>query len=72
LNLDLYYGYEGPQAVPASPSGKDRIGVVETSEDGEGKMKSGARREVEPDLTAFARDFEFCCKFEGGQHWEEF
>jgi hypothetical protein len=45
--------------VPACPSDKVRISVEETFGGGEGKMKSGARREVESGLTAFARNFEF-------------
>jgi hypothetical protein len=40
--------------------------VDETFGGGEGKMKGGARREVESGLTAFARDFEFYYKFGGG------
>jgi hypothetical protein len=54
--------------VPARPSGKGKISVVETFGGGEGRMKSGARRGVQSDLTAVAPHFEFCCKFEGGQH----
>jgi hypothetical protein len=34
--------------MPACPSGKGRISVVETSGGGERKMKGGARREDEP------------------------
>jgi hypothetical protein len=30
-----------------------------------GKVRSGARREVEPGLTAFVGSFEFCYKFLG-------
>jgi hypothetical protein len=45
--------------VPARPSSKGRVSLFETFGGGEGKMKSGARREVELGLTAFARDFEF-------------
>jgi hypothetical protein len=44
--------------VPARLSGKVKIIVDETFGGGEGKMKSGARREVELGLTAFARYFE--------------
>jgi hypothetical protein len=72
MNLDLNYGYEGPQAVPARPSGKGWVSVVETFGGGKGKMKCGARREVASGLTAYARDFEFCYKFGGGQHWVQF
>jgi hypothetical protein len=42
--------------------------VVEIFGGAEGKMKGGARREVESGLTAFARDFEFGYKFGRGQH----
>jgi hypothetical protein len=44
--------------VPARPSGEGSISVEETFGGVGGKMKSGARREVEPGLTAFARNFE--------------
>jgi hypothetical protein len=46
--------------VPARPSGKGRISVDETFGGGQGKMKSGARREFEAGHTAFVRNFEFC------------
>jgi hypothetical protein len=54
--------------VPACPVGKGRISVVETFRGGEGKMKSEARREVEPGLTAFAHNFEFGYQFGERQH----
>jgi hypothetical protein len=43
--------------VPARPSGKGRIRVDETFGGKEGKMKSGARTEVELGLTASVRNF---------------
>jgi hypothetical protein len=43
----LIYMHEGPQAVPARPSGKGRISVDEAFGGGEGTMKNGARAEVE-------------------------
>jgi hypothetical protein len=54
------FGYEGPQAMPARPSGEGRFSESKAFGSGEGKeMKSGARREVEHGLTAFVRNFEF-------------
>jgi hypothetical protein len=47
--------------VPARPSGRGRVSVDKTFGNGEGKMKSGTRREVEPGLAALVRDVEFCC-----------
>jgi hypothetical protein len=44
--------------VLTGPSGKGRRSVVERFGGGEGKMKGGERREVEPGLTAFTLDFE--------------
>jgi hypothetical protein len=51
--------------MPARPSRKGEISVVETFGDVKGKMKSGLRKEAESGLTAFARDFEFCYQFGG-------
>jgi hypothetical protein len=45
--------------VPARPSGKDRFSEGEAFESGKGRMRSGARREVEQGLTVFVRSFEF-------------
>jgi hypothetical protein len=46
--------------VPARPSGNGRFGEGKAFGSGEGKeMRSGARREVEQDLTAVVHDFEF-------------
>jgi hypothetical protein len=46
--------------VPTRPSCKGRINVNKTFGGGEGKMKSGGKRKVEPGLIAFERNFEFC------------
>jgi hypothetical protein len=46
--------------VSARPSAKGRVSVIKIFGGGEGKVKSGARREVELSLTAFVRSFEFC------------
>jgi hypothetical protein len=46
--------------VPARPSGKGRFSEGKAFGSGEGKMKSGARTEVEQGLTAFVHNFEFC------------
>jgi hypothetical protein len=47
--------------VPARPSGRSRFSEGKAFGSGEGKMESGARREVEQGLTAFVHNFEFCC-----------
>jgi hypothetical protein len=53
--------------VPARPSGKCRFSEGKAFGSGKGRMRSGARREVEQGLTAFVRDFEFCYyPWEGG------
>jgi hypothetical protein len=52
-----FCSYEGPQAVPARPSGKGRFREGKAFGSGESKMKSGARREVEQGLTAFVHNF---------------
>jgi hypothetical protein len=44
------------------------ISVVETFEGGEGKMKGGARREVDSGLIAFEGNFGFCYHFGGRRH----
>jgi hypothetical protein len=41
--------------VPARPSGKGRFGEGKVFGSGEGKIESGARREVEQGLTASAK-----------------
>jgi hypothetical protein len=46
--------------VPARPSGKGRFSEGKAFGSGEGKMESGARREVEQGLTTFVHNFEFC------------
>jgi hypothetical protein len=46
MNLNLNLNYKGPQALPACPSGKGSLSVDKTFGSREGKMKSGARREV--------------------------
>jgi hypothetical protein len=46
--------------VHARPSGKGSFSEGKAFGSGEGKMKSGARREVEQGLTAFVHNFEFC------------
>jgi hypothetical protein len=46
--------------VPARPSGKDRFGEGKAFGSGEGEIESGARREVEPGLTAFVHNSECC------------
>jgi hypothetical protein len=46
--------------VPARPSGKGRFSVDNTFGSGECEMKSGARTQVELDLTAYVHNFEFC------------
>jgi hypothetical protein len=45
--------------VPARPSGKGGFSEGEAFGSGKGRMKSGARREVEQGLTAFVHNFEF-------------
>jgi hypothetical protein len=45
--------------VPARPSGKGRVSVGKTFGSEKGRMKIGARREVEQGLTAFMHNFEF-------------
>jgi hypothetical protein len=45
--------------MPARPSGKGRFCEDPSFGSGEGKMKSGARREVEQGLTTFVHNFEF-------------
>jgi hypothetical protein len=56
--------------VPARPSGKCRISAVETFGGGEGKIKSGARRDVELGLTASVRNFELLSVWrEGSVRW---
>jgi hypothetical protein len=46
----LICGYEGPQAVPARPSGRGRFSKGKAFGSGKGRMRSGARREVEQGL----------------------
>jgi hypothetical protein len=46
--------------VPARPSGKGRFGEGKAFGSGEGRMRSGARREVEQGLSTFVHNFEFC------------
>jgi hypothetical protein len=46
--------------VPARPSGRGRFSEDQAFGSGKGKMKSGARREIEQRLTAFVHNFEFC------------
>jgi hypothetical protein len=46
--------------MPPRPSGKGRFREDKAFESGEGKMKSGARREVKQGLTAFVHNSEFC------------
>jgi hypothetical protein len=46
--------------VLARHSGKGRFGEGKAFGSGEGKLESGARREVEQGLTAFVHNFEFC------------
>jgi hypothetical protein len=45
--------------VPTRPSGKGRFSEGKAFGNGEGRMKSRARREVEQGLTAFVHNFEF-------------
>jgi hypothetical protein len=60
-NINLDCGCEVPEAVPAHPSGKGRFGEGKAFGSGKGRMRSGARREVElQGLTAFVHNFEFC------------
>jgi hypothetical protein len=44
--------------VPARPSSKGRFSEGKAIGSGKGRMKSGARREVEQGLTAFVHSFE--------------
>jgi hypothetical protein len=46
--------------VPVRPFGKGRLSVDTIFGRGEGKMESGAKREIELGLTAFVHNFEFC------------
>jgi hypothetical protein len=46
--------------VSARPSGKGRFSEDQAFESGEGKTKSGVKREVELPLAAFVHNFEFC------------
>jgi hypothetical protein len=45
--------------VPTRPSGKGRFSEGKAFGSGKGRMRSGARTEVEQGLTAFVRNFEF-------------
>jgi hypothetical protein len=45
--------------VPTRPSGKGRFSKGKAFGSGKGRMRSGARREVEQGLTAFVHNFEF-------------
>jgi hypothetical protein len=45
--------------VPARLSGKGRFSEGKVFGRGKGRMRSGARREVEQGLTAFVHNFEF-------------
>jgi hypothetical protein len=45
--------------VPARPFGEGRFSEGKAFGSGKGRMKIGARREVEQGLTAFVRNFEF-------------
>jgi hypothetical protein len=45
--------------VSARPSGKGRFSEGKTFVSGKGRMRIGARREVEQGLTAFVHNFEF-------------
>jgi hypothetical protein len=44
--------------VPARPTGKGRFSEGKAFGSGEGRIKSGARREVERGLTAFVHNFD--------------
>jgi hypothetical protein len=46
--------------VPARPSGRGRCSEGKAFGNGKGRMRSGARREVEQGLTAFVHNFEIC------------
>jgi hypothetical protein len=53
--------------VPARPSGKGRFCEGKAFGSGKGRMKSGARREVEQSLAAFVHNSEFLYEpWEGG------
>jgi hypothetical protein len=43
--------------VPVRPSGKDRFSEGKEFGSGKGRMKIGARREVQQGLTAFVHNF---------------
>jgi hypothetical protein len=45
--------------VPARPSGRSRFGEGKAFGSGKGRMRSGARREIEQGLTAYVHNFEF-------------
>jgi hypothetical protein len=45
--------------VPARPSGKGRFSEGTAFGSGKGRMRSGARREVEQSLSEFVHNFEF-------------
>jgi hypothetical protein len=45
--------------VPARPSGRGRFSESKAFGSGKGRLRSGARREVEQSLTTFVRNFEF-------------
>jgi hypothetical protein len=49
--------------VPARPLGKGRLGKDKAFGSGEGRMKSGARRDVELGLTALVHNFGFYCAY---------